>query len=467
MKNIQNYFNFFKQEAVMKKKTIIMMAILAFVLSISFISCGLLDLVSEITDPESSETDPADSMTLAPALRAVTTASSNNANPIVMSSYTDGTYNYYLIDVGFIQNMYVSAIGFLHYNGMTPMSLSQSTISETTITNAMTETISDSITFSNTQSGKVGIQFAYEKSILFIRKFSVKLNGEWAGSWTNTTTSTRSRETSVSTAESYGRSESISFTVGEHGEPEGFYRYALYAVCDVYFVISTSLDNQELISWDTLACIRDNSYFPHMDYSTNGIFDNSPLGNEITFVEDFYKTLPRPSIGEQPPQLPPPWTGMTDWVTIRTETKKITDSGRFNQHFDTINFNKFNYETDGVPKPISLSELKELGYKTVSFYIRLDVIKFDAGWQYIFLFNSSIKSNDFNLGSVQFDEGGSLLFNYYRLVNESILKFENISIDKFMNDLSFNEFFIRYGASGDSSDDWGNMNLRIQLLFKK
>jgi len=41
------------------------------------------------------------------------------------------------------------------------------------------------------------------------------------------------------------------------------------------------------------------------------------------------------------------------------------------------------------------------------------------------------------------------------------IEFNNISIDRFLN-----EFFIRYGASGDGWDDWKNKNIRVQLLIK-
>jgi hypothetical protein len=55
------------------------------------------------------------------------------------------------------------------------------------------------------------------------------------------------------------------------------------------------LDNQELLSWDTVACVRDVSFLPHLDYEVDGNFDNSPNGSDITFTEDFYKSLTKPS----------------------------------------------------------------------------------------------------------------------------------------------------------------------------
>jgi hypothetical protein len=98
--------------------------------------------------------------TPAPALRAVPVAASSSA-PKVLDSYTDGSKNYYLIDVGYIRNTYVSdVVAPIHYNGITPMSLSRTTVTETSITEAMKNTIISSITESNTRSNKVGIDVA-------------------------------------------------------------------------------------------------------------------------------------------------------------------------------------------------------------------------------------------------------------------------------------------------------------------
>jgi len=237
------------------------------------------------------------------ALRAVPSASGTASSPKVLDSYTDGTKNYYLVDVGYVRNMFVSTVLLAAYNGMTPISVSKTTISTTTITNGLTETIAESIKISNTQNVKVGMEAAYKQTFP-AGQFSAKLNVEWTGSWTNSKTSTKSTETSVSKTKSFEEMDSTSVTIGEHGEPAGNYRYALYAVCDVYFIISTSLDNQNLLSWDTVVCARDSSYIPHWDYSADGVFDNSPDGNAITFAEGFYKNLPKP-VSTEPPNSSP------------------------------------------------------------------------------------------------------------------------------------------------------------------
>ena len=404
------------------------------------------------SDPKPGTEPNSPTITLSPALRAVPTASGTASSPKLLDSYTDGSKNYYLIDVGYVRNMFVSTVLQAAYNGMTPISVSNTTINTTTITNGLTDTISESITISNTQDVKVGIEGAWKNKFPGVGEFSAKLNVEWKGSWTNLATSSKSTETSVSETKSVAESYTTSVTIGEHGEPAGNYRYALYAICDVYFKISTSLDNQSLLSWDTVVCARDSTYIPHWDFSQDGIFDNSPDGNAIIFADDFYRNLKKPASTE--PGDSNPTTITTDFVTIRTETKKITDSGRFNQPMDVINFNAFD---------INLGTKKQEGYKTVSFYIQLNVREIDDGYQYLFLFNSPTKSNDYLLSGLQFEHSPGKKDGNWWVHYESELKFENISLDKFSN----NEFVIRYGASGDWGDDWENKDLKIKLVMKK
>ena len=293
---------------------------------------------------------------------------------------------------------------------------------------------------------------AWKKKFPVAGEFSAKLKLEWTGSWTKTNTSLKSTETSVSETKSVAESYTTSFTLGEHREPAGNYRYGLYAVSDIYFVISTSLDNQLLLGWDTVVCARDSTFTPHWDYSSNGTFDNSPEGNSITFMEDFYKNLTKPVSTE--PITNNPTTITTDFKTVRTDTKKITDSGRFHQHMDVVDFNVFD---------INLNTKKQEGYKTISFYIQLNVREIDDGYQYLFLFNSPIMSNDYLLSSLQFEHSRGKKDGNWWVHKENELKFEDVSIDKFKN----NEFVIRYGASGDWADTWENKDLKIQLVIKK
>ena len=437
-----------------KNKFLLRALVLMMVITLILTGCTMDTSSSKPTDPTGSTgstgSNPAPA-TLSAAPRAVPIAASTSTKPEVLDSYTDGIKNYYLIDVGYVKNTFVSTVVQASYNGMTPMSVSKITINASTITEVLTDTITESITISDTQKGKVGVEGAWKNKFPGIGEFSAKLKLEWTGSWTKSKTSSKSTETSVAKTESYAEKYTTSFTVGEHGEPAGNYRVAVYAICDVYFVISTSLDNQTLLGWDTVVCARESSYSIHSDYSTDIFFDNSPEGNEITFPEDFYKGLKKPDKTE--PSDSNPTTITTDFETIRTDTKKITDSGRFHQHMDVVDFNVFD---------INLNAKKQEGYKTISFYIQLDVREIDDGYQWLFLFNSPNKSYDYRLAKLVFEHSDDKKDTDWWVHYETELKFENISLDKFMN----NEFVIRYGADGLHADDWENKELKIQLVIK-
>ena len=398
-------------------------------------------------------TNPAP-VTLSPALRAVPTAASASS-PVVLDSYTNGTNNYYLIDVGYVRNMYISTILAAAYNGMTPISVSKTTISTNTITEALTETISESIIISNTQTGKVGIEAAWKKTFPLVGTFSAKIKAEWTGSWTNTNSSSKSKETSVARTESLAESFTTSVTVGEHGEPAGNYRYALYATSDVYFIISTSLDNDKLLSWDTAVCARDSTYTPHWDYSADGIFDNSPDGKEITFTEDFYKNLPKPTNTEPPVNTPT--TIGTDFKTIRTDTIRIRAGYIFDNPADVVNFDVFGF---------NINQLKQNGYKTASFYLQLNIREIENGNQHLFLYSSKKNAVEYLLSQVSVEHSAGVKDTNWWVHYEWAIKFEDISLDKFIN----NEFIIGYMADVNNkgiSYDWENKDLKIQLVIKK
>jgi hypothetical protein len=439
----------------MKKNTFLTLTfVLAVVFTLVLAGCDI-DITTDKktgTDSGTTSVPQPDPAKLSPALRAVPTASGSSSSPKVLDSYQKENKNYYLVDVGYVKNTFVSSIFHADYNGMSPMTLTKTTINENTVTKSLTKTISDSITVSTSLSTKIGIEEAVKETIPAVGEFSVKLNFEMTASMANSITTTRSKQTSVSATEKFTQQDTTATVIGGHGEPAGNYRYALYAVCDVYFIITTSPDNSQLLGWDTVVCARDSTYTPHWDYSPDGIFDNSPDGNEITFIEGFYKNLPLPQKTE--PANNSPTTITIDWKTIREGSIKVTDSGQFNQRIDVVDFGVFG---------INLEELKQNGYKTISFYIQLNVREIDDGYQHIFIYNSPNKSDDYLIASLRFEHSPGKKDGNWWVHKESELKFEGLPLNKFMN----NEFIIRYDASGDWwTDDWENKDLKIKLVIK-
>jgi hypothetical protein len=92
----------------------------------------------------------------------------------------------------------------------------------------------------------------------------------------------------------------------------------------------------------------------------------------------------------------------------------------------------------------------------------LNVSEKDDGYQWLFLYSSPIADKKYKIAELKFEHSPKLDTNWW-VHKEDELKFENISIDKFMN----NEFVIRYDASGSGDDIWYNKDLCIQLIIKK
>jgi len=238
--------------------------------------------------------------------------------------------HWYIIDAGFIKNTFISQLGSLHYNGITPMGLMITEVKEDTITKGVTSTVSDSVVFVNTTQTtksiseeismaitagvtvgntigagvgvggegwgvKANVESSLEASLELSHGVSIIQSEEI--SKTFSVSHEKSLATSIESIESFTHSlgNQLTFTIGEHNESAGWYRYALYAVSDVYFIVSTDLNNQNLLSWDIVSAVRQGDYLPHFEFSDNGRFDNAPTGNLIVFSEDFYKNLPKPN----------------------------------------------------------------------------------------------------------------------------------------------------------------------------
>ncbi len=299
-------------------------------------------------------------------------ASENGGELVVLDSLTDGENNYYLIDTGYIKDMYISTLAMVDYTGL-PISFSKTTTTSSSYLSSITKSVSESITVSNSQSYKVGIGVAWESKEFKVGKFSVNGNFEWNGTWTNSTGTSKSTTDTVESASKFEESQTISYSFGNDTASIGRYRYATYGTCDIYFIVKTSLDNSELLAFDTSACARESEYFLRSEYSATGEFDNTPLG-EINIRDDFYKRLPIPT---ESGKIEPTGELTVYENTIRTGTTKIAGSGKYT--LDTFTINK------------TLAELRDLGYSQLKFDISYDLKEVDDCKQFVSLFTSTNK----------------------------------------------------------------------------
>jgi hypothetical protein len=132
---------------------------------------------------------------------------------------------------------------------------------------------------------------------------------------------------------------------------------------------------------------------------------------------------------------------------VRNPPETITDSGRFNQTYDTVNF----YSLYGPQ--YDLASLLTQGYKTMTVEITMDVREVNDGYQYIFIYDDT--STTTRLRGAQFEhtpgEKNTAWKTYVFYLEVAVANLNN------------NDFVIRYGASGQFEDDWQNENIQVQI----
>lgn len=228
------------------------------------------------------------------ALRAEPVAAALSIDePKLLDYWTDGEKNWYVIDVGYIRNSLVMKMGPTEYSGYGTITLSMTESIETSMTKSRTETVSNSVVVSDASRTTASLDATVKAKIPFV-DFSVKGNLETERKIDVVDTKSTQTSQTFITSLTESSQNSTQFTINRD-DPIGHYRYAWYDISDVYFIVSTSSDNQNLLSWDVVSCPR-GSISGRLEYSTDGKFDNSPkTGKEIVFADDFYKNLPKPS----------------------------------------------------------------------------------------------------------------------------------------------------------------------------
>ncbi len=137
--------------------------------------------------------------------------------------------------------------------------------------------------------------------------------------------------------------------------------------------------------------------------------------------------------------------------SVREGEVKITDAGRFKQHYDVINLDKlFKYPH---------SFMKDVGYKTMDITVTMQMRKISKGLQGLLLFNSTASSNDYYVDGHEFSYCGSTLGKEYGEVSYT---FSGLTTSSFSDML-----VLRYGASGTANDDWMNKDVRVKIVYHK
>ena len=212
----------------------------------------------------------------------------NNCLPLIDAS-TDYIYNYYLLDAGYVKNVPIAHGIETRYDGehSPTITYSKSTVTTEEVASSIEKTASETIsnTTMNTFGGGVEGSWGW---------FTAKL--EYSRQW-GTTIENENSLTSVYTVAnqtSEGMENSISYTIGEYTDEEGYYRISLVTTCDVYYLVKTNRNNTELIDFTVVFCARGSQQFV-LEYSANGDFAKSNDTPVLTLDDEFYKNFEIPT----------------------------------------------------------------------------------------------------------------------------------------------------------------------------
>ena len=284
-------------------------------------------------------------------------ASNDPYKPVILDLFTEGDRNWYIIDAGYINDTLVTQMGPVHFRGSGEVNFSRTESVESSISRSSTETVSNSIVVSDGTSNTVGIEEGIKVGLNVSSGGDIfKVEGSFEKSITNKYEWTRTLETATGksreTSDSYiasltqATSNSTGFSINRE-DPPGYYRFAFYTTFDVYFIISTSLDNQDLLSWDVISCARSGPPMADLEYlpeESQGRFDNSPSGNLIVFAKGFHKTL------EKPPDTS--YRLMTSVNIKDSGTVERTPDGNISPTSDAVRYDAGTQVTlQAIPKP--------------------------------------------------------------------------------------------------------------------
>ena len=121
----------------------------------------------------------------------------------------------------------------------------------------------------------------------------------------------------------------------------------------------------------------------------------------------------------------------------------ITDSGRFNQSYDTIEI-KLN--------STQISNLQKMGMKYLFLHIKLQLCEVNDGYQYVFVYDGVGSGATLLWESEAIRHGGDGANTNYKVYEMRIL----IPLDKIQN---VSALYVRYGASGNYEDNWKNKEI--------
>ena len=255
-----------------------------------------------------------------------TRAVGNNGALIYSAHDTENDLYYYVYLLGHINRVPVAYRQAVIWDGTTPMTIGYSSTDTNayTITEGVEKATEYSFTSDQSHSFKLGVEFGIKGAGL-----SSKISTEYSGSFGWSEMNSRSLRNTYETAISKGNetTDSISVTIGEHGQPVGKYRYSLFCTTDIYYVVVVTDTDKELIEAYTAVCARPASYAWGIDYEPDlaGYFGKTAPGDLFQIPDLVFSQLPDPTDEFEEGNIPqyPPVDKPVATITSGTYTGEV------------------------------------------------------------------------------------------------------------------------------------------------
>ena len=213
------------------------------------------------------------------------------------ATHAGETYHIYYIYLGKIDWVPIASNTAIYYNGTTPIELTYSSTQTKTesITEAMSKTVSNTTQTVNTYNNVFNVEISGEtgKILNLFAKGNIKTgySHSWGGSGSVTDVTSKTETTTTFESWATSNTETKRYTIGNRDEPPGFYRFALFATCDVYIAVVHDLKEDEWY-YEYSVFARPNTLYEAIDYQTTNDFGVGADAMRLRFDTSIIESLP-------------------------------------------------------------------------------------------------------------------------------------------------------------------------------
>ena len=337
---------------------------------------GVIILISATACSDDTVVVKTDTGETISVLSAKSIAKQNDKYLETVDSYYDDDYNYYIFDLGMLQDIPLEESNqfFKYSGGNVTYKFTNTESSSVSIQTCSENTATKSTYWENNQ--EIGAEVNFGKKDVWNVALSAKFNFKQGGLDTTTWSETFSK------CEEFSKTSQQEVTiVFDDSCPHGYYRYLLAGAVNVYAVVIQDRNTSKLYT-TTYTTLRSYGYVMDFDEKSS-VFDNYD-DSRLTFDLSGISNLPAPN--KKVPLLALKTLVVYD-STLQSDEYKITGSGK--SITKEIAFSK------------SIETLQHEGYTSINICIDYDLKEYDDCYQTISVYNPH-----FTFYEEEFSHGG-------------------------------------------------------------